>query len=218
MNGKRKILIFTVLGLLVISIAAVGGYYWYENTYYVRTDDSRVSADLFKVSPQISGRLLEFNVNEGDTVSRNQVLGRQEMVNMPESSLDLSVIKAPVEGTVIKKSANIGETVVPGQPLAMVADLKKVYVSANVEETKLGLVKPGQKAEITVDSFPGVQFTGEVESIGQATASTFSIIPTSSSGNFTKVIQRIPVKIRIDGPGNKALLPGMNTEVKIHVR
>ncbi len=215
---KKKILIISVLALMFAAMAAVGLYYWYQNAYYVATEDARITADLVKISPQISGKLLEFTVSEGDQVSQDQVLGRQEMVSLPDTSLDLSVIKAPISGTIIRKAANLGEVVGPGQPLAMVADLNKVYVSVNIEETKLGRVRPGQNVEIRVDSCPGWVFNGTVESIGQAASSTFSLIPTSTGGNFTKVIQRIPVKIKLVNDRGKTLLPGVNAEVKIQVK
>ncbi len=215
---KKKILIISVLTLMFAAMAAVGLYYWYQNAYYVATEDARITADLVKISPQISGKLLEFTVNEGDQVSQDQVIGRQEMVSLPDTSLDLSVIKAPISGTIIRKAANLGEVVGPGQPLAMVANLNKVYVSANIEETKLGRVRPGQNVEIRVDSCPAWVFNGTVESLGQAASSTFSIIPTSTGGNFTKVIQRIPVKIKLINDSGKTLLPGVNAEVKIYVK
>lgn len=202
---------------MVIALGSIGVYYWYENTYYVSTEDARVSGDLVKVSPQISGKLLEFNVDEGDTVIRDQILGRQEMINLPDSSIDQSVFRAPINGVIIKKQGTVGEVAAPGQTLAMVIDPMKLYISANIEETKLLKLKQGQKVDIIIDQFNGEKFSGKVKSIGLASNATFSLLPTSTSGTFTKVVQKVPVKIELENHDGK-LLPGTNAVVKIHVR
>lgn len=217
MNGKRRVLLVTILTLMVVVLAGIGGYYWYENRYFVSTEDARVTGDLFKVSPQITGKLLEYDVEEGDTVEKDQILGRQEMINLPDSSIDQSVFRAPIDGIVVRKQGNIGEVASPGQTLAMVIDPSKLYITANIEETKLGKLKPGQKVDITIDQFSGEKFTGKVKYVGDASNSTFSLLPASTSGTFTKVVQKIPVKVAIDTSKVK-LLPGTNAIIKIHVR
>lgn len=88
MNGKRKIMMVTILVVMVIALGGIGGYYWYNNTYFFSTEDAKVTGDLFKVSPQISGKLLEFGIEEGDKVLKDQILGRQEMINLSDSSID----------------------------------------------------------------------------------------------------------------------------------
>lgn len=217
MNGKRKIIIFSVLIVMALVIAGVGFYYWYENTYYVSTEDAKVTGDIVRVSPQISAKLVEFNVEEGKPVQQGQILGRQEMINLPDANLEMAIIRAPITGIVLKKQGNIGEVVTPGQPLAMLVNPDKLYISANIEETKLERIKSGESVEIVIDEFPGKTFYGKVDTIGQATAATFSLLPTSTGGNFTKVVQKIPVKIQFDKTDFK-LLPGTNAVIKIHVK
>ncbi len=217
MNGKRKVLIYSVLIIMALAIGGVGAYYWYENTYYVSTEDAKVTGDIVRVSPQIAGKLLEFNVDEGHMVQKGQILGRQEMINLPDSSMEMAIIRAPITGIVLKKQGSIGEIIAPGQPLAMLVDPDELYISANIEETKLARIKPGEKVEIVIDEFPDEKFSGKVDSIGQATAATFSLLPASTGGNFTKVVQKIPVKIQVNKAGVK-LLPGTNAVVKIHVK
>lgn len=217
MNGKRKIMIITVLVVMIISILGVAGYYWYENNYYVSTEDARVTGDIVRVSPQIAGKLLEFNIEEGQAVQKGQILGRQEMINLPDSSLDMAMIKAPISGIVIKKQGTVGEVVAPGQLLGMLVDPAQLYITANIEETKLDRIKNGQQVDIVVDEYQGKQFSGKVRSIGQATAATFSLLPTSTGGNFTKVVQKIPVKIEFNKTDLK-FLPGTNAVIKIHVK
>lgn len=216
MDKKRKILI--VIG--IVMFAALSGiifYYWYNNTYFVSTEDARVTGDLIKVSPQISGKLLEFNTEEGDSVSQDEILGRQEMTNLPDINVEQSIIRAPISGIVIKKVGNVGEIEAAGQSLAMLVDPQKLYINANIEETKLGKVKQGQVVDITIDQIEGKTFTGKVKYVGKASNSTFSLLPTSTSGTFTKVVQRVPVKIEFDQV-NSELLPGTNAIVKIHVK
>ncbi|HBE80601.1 MAG TPA: hemolysin D [Firmicutes bacterium] len=214
---KRKSLILMVLAGMIAALGAIGFYYWYNNAFYVTTDDARITGDLVKICPQVTGKLLEFTVEEGDAVLQDQIIGRQETINLPDNAIDQSVIRAPINGIIIKKAANIGEIESMGQTLAVMVDPDQMYVSADIEETSLGRVKPGQTAEFTVDQFPGIKFTGKVRSVGEASNSTFSLLPTSTGSTFTKVVQRIPVKIRF-ARTNVKLLPGTNAIVRIHVR
>jgi multidrug resistance efflux pump len=217
MRDKRKLLIFGVLALMVLAIVGVASYYWYENTYFVNTEDARVSGDIFRAYPQISGKLLEFNAEEGQLVQKGQILGRQEMNTLPDTSLEMSIVRAPITGLIIKKQANVDEVVSPGQTLAMLVDPNKLYISANLEETNLGKIKAGQTVDISVDQYPNKKFTGRVDSIGEATAATFSMLPSSTSANFTKVVQKVSVKIALVKSDVK-LLPGTNAVIKIHIK
>jgi multidrug resistance efflux pump len=214
---KRKSLILIVLAGMIAVLGAIGFYYWYNNAFYVTTDDARITGDLVKICPQVTGKLLEFTVEEGDAVLQDQIIGRQETINLPDNAIDQSVIRAPINGIIIKKAANIGEIESMGQTLAVLVDPAQMYVSANIEETSLGRVKPGQTVDFTVDQFPGMKFTGKVKSVGEASNSTFSLLPASTGSTFTKVVQRIPVKIRF-ARTNVKLLPGTNAIVRIHVR
>lgn len=217
MNEKRKTIIISILTLMLLSMGGIGLYYWYENTYYISTEDAKVTGDLVKVSPQISGKLLELNVNEGQTVEKDQILGRQDKSNLPAISIESSIMRAPISGLVIKKQGTVGEIVLPGQTLVMLVDQKKLYISANIEETKLENIKIGQSVDVTIDEFKGETFQGKVSFIGQASNSTFSLLPSSTGGNFTKVIQKVPVKIELNNT-DKKLLPGTNAVVKIHIK
>ncbi|WP_407306940.1 HlyD family secretion protein [Desulfosporosinus sp. SB140] len=214
---KRKKIIYLILTVMVIAFAGIGGYYWYQNTYYVSTDDATVEGDIANVSPQISGKLLELNIEEGDTVVKDQIIGRQGLSDPQETNIDQTVLRAPINGIVIKKQGMIGEIVSPGQTVAMIVDPSKLYITANLEETKLGKVKQGQKVDITIDQFGNKVFTGKVKYVGQASNATFALLPTSTSGTFTKVVQRIPVKIEFDKV-DTSLLPGTNAVVNIHIK
>jgi len=221
---KKKVIIYVVLAAMVLALAGASGYYWYKGNHFVDTEDARVDGAIVRVSPQVSGRIQEMSVSEGDTVKEGQIIARQvDFTATPSMSIganpELYVVKSPIGGTVIKKIGNVGEVGVPGQPVVMVADLNSLYITANIEETELYKVKAGQQVDFTVDSIPGVKFSGQVKSIGDAAVSTFSLLPSQNTGgNFTKVVQRVPVKISIRNYQGQRLLPGMNAVVRIYVR
>ena len=129
-----------------------------------------------------------------------------------------TTVTSPIDGVVAKKIANIGEVIKPGQPVCVIIDLNNIWLEANLEETKVEHVRPGQLVDLKVDAYPKTEFTGKVVSIGAAAASEFSLIPESrSAGNFTKVTQRIPIRIEVIDPA-KQLRPGMMVVVGIDIR
>lgn len=137
-----------------------------------------------------------------------------------QAALQLSYthILAPNDGLVSKKTVEVGELVQPGQPLMSVVPLQAVWITANLKETQIKDVTPGDRVDFTVDAYPGVHFRGIVESLSPATGARFSLLPPdNATGNFTKVVQRIPVRIRPDGPVDTAhpLRPGMSVDVTI---
>lgn len=215
---KKKI--FAVLIAMIITLAAVTYYYWYQNGHYVSTEDARVDGNIVKVSPQVSGQIVELPVEENQALEQGEAIGRLSDVTLtPGANLDLTVIKAPISGTVIKKVGHVGEIAAPGSPVVMMVDLNDLYVTANIEEGDLYKIQVGQQVDYTIDTFPGVKYHGKVISIGEAANSVFSLLPSSNTSNsFTKVTQRIPVKISIDDYQNKKLLPGMNAIIKIHLK
>jgi len=126
---------------------------------------------------------------------------------------------SPLRGTVIDVTAQPGQFAPAGQPLAQVADLSRSYITAYVDETHISDIHPQQGVDVHVDAYPGIQFHGTVQQIVPATASTFSLLPTNNyaSGNFTKVSQRVPVIITLDGTQGKTLLPNTSASVTIHI-
>jgi membrane fusion protein (multidrug efflux system) len=127
-------------------------------------------------------------------------------------------ITAPAAGRVVMTFARQGEHVSPGQRILMFHDPEEIWVEANVRETEVRMLKPGMKAEIRVDAYPGKVFAGEVFRIGQTATSKFALLPDPNpSGNFTKITQRLPVRIRL-ADKDPALRPGMMVEVSIAVR
>ncbi len=137
-----------------------------------------------------------------------------------QAALQLSYtrVTAPSNGVVSKKSVEIGQLVQAGQPLMTVVPLEDIWVTANLKETESADVTPGDSVEITVDAYKGKRFRGHVESISPATGAKFSLLPPdNATGNYTKVVQRLPVRVRIDSPVDSTarLRPGMSVEVTI---
>jgi len=132
--------------------------------------------------------------------------------------LSYAVVVAPETGVVTKKAVEVGQYVQAGQPLMSVVPLHDVWVVANLKETAVRDVLAGDKVEITVDSYPGKRYRGHVESLSPATGARFSLLPPdNATGNFTKVVQRIPVRIGLDEPNDtvRPLRPGMSVHVTI---
>src|SRR2546428_899797 len=137
-----------------------------------------------------------------------------------QAALNLSYTRviAPSSGVVSKKAVELGQLVQPGQPLMSVVPLEDVWVTANLKETETADVTPGDSADVTVDAYKGVHFRGHVESLAPATGAKFSLLPPdNATGNFTKVVQRIPVRIHLDSAPDPMhpLRPGMSVVATI---
>lgn len=157
-------------------------------------------------------------------ISESKIPTAQAQLGVVETELLNTEVKSPIDGVVAKRWVLPGDVVSPGQPIFSVYNMKDIWITADLEETKLGLLHLGDPVEIDVDAYPGMKFYGKVFEIGTYTASEFSLIPPdNASGNFTKVTQRVPVKISIVDPptpdGQKPVLrPGMSVEVSVRVK
>ena len=137
-----------------------------------------------------------------------------------ELNLAYTTITAPISGQVTQKTVNLGQYVSPGELLFTIVPLDKVFVFANFKETQMAHVRPGQRAEVFVDTY-GRSFDGVVDSVAGATGSEQALLPPqNATGNFIKVVQRIPVKILVNLPKDPhtVLRPGMNVEATIYTR
>jgi membrane fusion protein (multidrug efflux system) len=132
--------------------------------------------------------------------------------------LSYATLLAPDPGAVAKRSAEPGSLVQVGQNLMSIVPEKDVWVTANLKETQLARITVGDPAEFKVDAYPGVTFHGKVESLSPATGAKFALLPPdNATGNFTKVVQRLPVRVAVDGPVDPAhpLRPGMSVDITI---
>jgi len=153
-----------------------------------------------------------------------KVAAAKARLGIVQNDLKNTVIASPLDGEVAKRWLLVGDVVQPGQPVFSVYDTTRLWVTANLEETKLTNVHEGDPVTIDVDAYPSLTLHGTVKQIQGFAASQFALIPpNNASGNFTKVAQRIPLKISLDSAelqaaGMGRLLPGMSVEVNIRVR
>jgi membrane fusion protein (multidrug efflux system) len=171
-------------------------------------DQASVQADLAQAKNDYDRNLALF---QEEAISKQQLdaalaryrsLGsrlRADQSKIDQAKLNLSYtqVVAPEDGTIAKKSVEPGQVVPPGQALFGFVSSGERWVEANFKETQIARIKPGQKVTVEVDAISGKNFEGEVESLGSATGSTFTLLPPdNSTGNFTKVVQRLPVRIK----------------------
>ncbi|MBC7419171.1 MAG: HlyD family secretion protein [Bdellovibrio sp.] len=138
-----------------------------------------------------------------------------------EISLEYTQLKAPSDGVIARSSAEIGQLANPGTALVGFVSSKQRWITANFKETELSDIKVGRKVDIKIDALNGKNFSGEVESISSATGSTFTLLPPdNATGNFTKVVQRVPVKIKINNLSEQdkdSMQAGLSAVVKVHL-
>jgi len=137
--------------------------------------------------------------------------------------LSYTKIYAPISGYIGQKSVDLGQQVAPGAPLLTIVPLNAVYITANFKETQMGNIHVGDQADITVDAYPGVRFSGKVGTISPASQNTFALVPAqNATGNFVKVTQRIPVRIYVDSASKPLaqvpLRPGMSVVASVKVK
>jgi membrane fusion protein (multidrug efflux system) len=148
-----------------------------------------------------------------------KVADLQAQLDQAKLNLSYTIIVAPVSGIVGKKTAEIGQNVSPGEQLMAVVPLEDIWVTANFKETQLRKMKPGQKVKFTVDAYDH-EYTGHVTGIGGASGSRYSLLPPeNATGNYVKVVQRIPVRIDLEPNENKdhRLRPGMSVDPKVYL-
>lgn len=231
---KKMKKVLGIIGIATVVIAVgVGSYILYTASFFFTTNNAAISADLINVMPLVSGTVSSWDVKTGDMVKQGQVLGRQDIYNLMNTSkvdqnalenasdtvLSKAEIKSPMDGTIVQSNVIKGMTVAPGNTVAIVADTANLYIKANIEETDIFRIQVGQPVWITIDAYPGRKFTGYVESIGAATQNAFSQFASmNTSGTYSKVVQLIPVRISLVNDENLPMLIGMNATVKISVK
>lgn len=136
---------------------------------------------------------------------------------LAQIDLDDTVVRAPVDGVIGNRQVRIGRLVAPGTPLIDIVPVDDVWVVANFKETQLEHIRPGQRALITVDGYPNEAIAGIVDSIAPGSGSAFTMLPTdNATGNFVRVVQRVPVKIRfVSNPLPGRIVPGLSARVEI---
>jgi membrane fusion protein (multidrug efflux system) len=163
----------------------------------------------------------QIRIQQSHAVAATAVaLKSRSAVEQAELSLGYTRIVAPVDGLVAKRSAQAGQYVQPGQQLMAIVPLDDLWVTANFKETQLRSIRAGEPAEIYVDAY-GRSYKGHVESIAGGTGAVFSLLPPeNATGNYVKIVQRVPIRLRID-PGqdpDRLLRPGMSVQPNVNVK
>jgi multidrug resistance efflux pump len=206
-----RLLLLNAVIFIVIVALGIGGYnYYYNATHFIDTEDARVAGDIVSVAAPTSGVLANWKGKEGEQVTKGQVLGNVMVGNRATE------IVSPIAGTIVQSKGIDGQMVAPGQVMAQVVDLGQLYIQANIEETEIKDIQIGQEVDIVVDAEKETEIDGKVVQIGKATNSLFSLMPQqSASGDYTKVVQRIPVKIEMERYPD-SLVPGLSATIRIH--
>lgn len=228
----RRIVTFNIVGLIVLLAVVYGGWHWYyQRSHFVTTQNAFVEGDEYPLNVQFAGDLTTWTVTNGDNVSAGQVLGQVDTSTelqqlgaiaqdkkVSKSVADAASITSPIAGTVLNANVSSGQMVSPQQPVGYVVNLNQLYIVANIRETQLQHVEVGDTVDVSLDAFPSQSFKGTVQSIGLTTSSALSLIPSSdaTSGSYTKVVQTIPIRIKLSGYGGERFLPGMSATVHIH--
>jgi multidrug resistance efflux pump len=227
---RRMILVSVLISVSILAIAGGIGYWVYNNYNYYTTDDALITGQTLNINSPQGGQLTILNVKLGETVTVDQPIATIAMTaptsstTTPNASTLSSInqtiyVNTPMAGTVIQVSAVQGQPVTPGLPLVEIANLTNPTVTAYIDENTINDVKQGQQVDIHIDAYSGTTYSGSIQQIVKSTAGQFSLLPTTdyADGNFTKVGQRIPVVVSLDGTSGNDLLPGMSAEVTIHL-
>lgn len=186
----------------------------------VVSQDQAAQADLEASKAALEAQKRQLDVQIGTRQQRAADLGStQALLDAAKLRLSYTRIVAATDGVVSERQVQQGDYVTIGTNLISVVPLPNVYVVANFKETQLTRFQPGQQVDISVDTFPGTVFKGHVQRISPASGSQFSLLPAdNATGNFTKVVQRIPVRIQLgdDAAQLAKLRPGMSVTARVH--
>jgi membrane fusion protein (multidrug efflux system) len=205
----------------------------YQNLYNDRAitkaqyDDAKAEKDeaeaaLKVAETQVPVQSKRVSTNERQVgAAASNLASRQADIDFAKLQLSYTVIIAPATGIVSKRSIQLGQLVQTGQTLLAIVNDKGVYITANFKETQLEHLQVGEKVDIVADAFPDKKVPGSVESFSGATGAKFSLLPPdNATGNFVKVVQRVPVRIKLEADSSftDLLRPGMSVQVVVHTK
>lgn len=212
MFKQKKKFIFMIVGIAVLIGAGCGGYSYWKSLHYFATDNAKVTSELYKLYPPVSGKLVRLDFSVGSYVDANEVIARIE--NGP-------YIRSPIDGQIVDCDVIVNEVLPTTAVVAVIADTNNIYINANIEETDILKIKEGQEVEVTLDALDGKKLIGHVKQVGHVTQSALSGNVTSytTSGTYSKVTQLLPVKIQLD-ENNTSLdkIIGTNAYVRIRIK
>lgn len=188
----------------------------------LRANRDKAAADVAAKTAaltQAQARLNTIRAQGGQSAAQIQAADVQR--RSAANDLASTRLTAPIAGKVASNTVRVGQFVQPGQRLMTIVPTGDLYIEANFKETQIGLMRPGQPVRIEVDALPDVEFHGVVESITPGTGANFSLVPPqNATGNFTKIVQRVPVRIKINaGPeSRRVLVPGLSLHVSVDTK
>jgi EmrB/QacA subfamily drug resistance transporter len=210
----RRSVVIPAIFLAILLVAGAVGYIVYNNYNFYTTDDAQVTGTIVNIVPPITGTLIGMDVQVGSYVSARQIIGTIE----PIGPQPVQHLFAPMNGVIVQAPGVVGQVVSTTTMIAQETDPNSIKVTAYIDESAVKNIAQGQAVDIHIDAYNST-LRGHVTQIVGAAAGQFSLLPTTdnSSGNFTKVSQRIPVYIVLDEAAEQPLLPGMSVEVTIHL-
>src|ERR1700744_1687962 len=201
---------------------ATTGYGSVQNAQQAQSRIASAQAAILRDTANLASAVKQVDLLKAEIVQANAALARaQALQSQAELNLSYTTIVAPIDGVVGNRTLRVGQYVQAGTQLMSLVPADGAYVVANYKETQLTDVREGQSVELEVDTYPGKTVHGHVDSIAPASGQEFALLPPdNATGNFTKIVQRIPVKIVLDGGNNPqiALRPGMSVIPTIATR
>ena len=187
-----------------------------------QADATKAAANLLKAKAALEAETQQLAVLDAQKREEEaRLLQARATLQLAQNDLDNTVIRAPVDGIAGNRAGQTGQYVKPGTQLLSLVPLPRVYVTANFKETQLTLMRPGQPVQVSVDAYPDRVIEGHVESFAPASGAEFSLLPPdNATGNFTKIVQRVPVRISLpaNGPLSSLLRPGLSVVVSVDTR
>ncbi len=201
---------------------AASGADTHEHVESLRHDRDRAQAQYDAAQAQITGAQSQIEASQAQ-LEQAQAGLKQAQADAAQAAVAFedTELRARIDGRIGNKTVQVGQFVAAGTRTMTVVPVESLYIAANFKETQVGLMRPGQPAEIEVDALPGVKLHGTVESISPGTGSQFALLPPqNATGNFTKVVQRVPVRIKVDAgkEARQVLVPGMSVDVTVDTR
>ena len=206
----RKPIVIAVAIVILLAGLGIAGYFIYDGSFYYQTDNAKVDAVIYQLTANASGQLVKMGVSQGDEVKAGQVLAQVEKG---------PYVRSPVDGTVTDVRMQQGNYVNASDVILVVAETSDMYITANVEETNILEIQPGQSVAVSLDAY-GQSFDGYVADVNTVASTKLAGSATSftTSGTYTKVTQLIPVKIKLLDNVDLADIIGTNATVKIRIK
>lgn len=201
---------------------AASGADTHEHVESLRHELQRAQAQYDAAQAQITGAQSQIQASQAQ-LEQAQAGLKQAQADAAQAAVAFedTELRARIDGRIGNKTVQVGQFVAAGTRTMTVVPVASLYIAANFKETQVGLMRPGQPATIKVDALPGVDLHGTVESISPGTGSQFALLPPqNATGNFTKVVQRVPVRIKVDAgtEARQVLVPGMSVDVTVDTR